>query len=117
MTLVYKSMSLEGSEYTSQGGEVNSMDMLKSGTSFLSHDFKDTAAFAGSYAPIMKGVHQCGGKKKKIKKTKRKTNKKNRTQKNRKNTRKNRKQKKRRVQKRKSKKNKKGGDSCNTPKV
>jgi hypothetical protein len=109
-------MSLEGSEYTSQGGEVNSMDMLKSGTSFLSHDFKDTAAFAGSYAPIMKGVHQCGGKKK-IKKTKRKTNKKNRTQKNRKNTRKNRKQKKRRVQKRKSKKNKKGGDSCNTPKV
>ncbi len=116
MTLVYKSMSLEGSEYTSQGGEVNSMDMLKSGTSFLSHDFKDTAAFAGSYAPIMKGVHQCGGKKK-IKKTKRKTNKKNRTQKNRKNTRKNRKQKKRRVQKRKSKKNKKGGDSCNTPKV
>jgi hypothetical protein len=107
-------MSLEGSEYTSQGGEVNSMDMLKSGTSFLSHDFKDTAAFAGSYAPIMKGVHQCGGKKKKIK---RKTNKKNRTQKNRKNTRKNRKQKKRRVQKRKSKKNKKGGDSCNTPKV
>jgi hypothetical protein len=106
-------MSLEGSEYTSQGGEVNSMDMLKSGTSFLSHDFKDTAAFAGSYAPIMKGVHQCGGKKKKIKKTMRKTNKK----KNRKNTRKNRKQKKRRVQKRKSKKNKKGGDSCNTPKV
>ena len=83
MILVYKSMSLEGTEYKSEGGEVNVVDMLKSGTSFLSHDFKDTEPFAGSYAPIMKGVHQCGGKKKgkKGKKSKKKMSKKTKTQK------------------------------------
>ena len=53
---------LEGSEYEG-AGEVNSLDMLKSGTSYVSHDFNDTKQFAGSYAPVQGGTHQCGGKK------------------------------------------------------
>lgn len=118
MILVYKSMSLEGTEYKSEGGEVNAPDMLKSGTSFLSHDFKDTEPFAGSYAPIMKGVHQCGGKKKKGKKSKKKMSKKNKTQKKIKGTKKQKKGlKKRRAKVKKSRKNKKGGNSCNSHKV
>ena len=44
-------------------GEVNSVDMLKSGTSYVSHDFENTAQYSGSYAPVVKGVHQCGGSK------------------------------------------------------
>ena len=117
MILVYKSMSLEGTEYKSEGGEVNAVDMLKSGTSFLSHDFKDTEPFAGSYAPIMKGVHQCGGKKK-GKKSKKKMSKKNKTQKKIKGTRKQKKGlKKRKAKGKKSRKNKRGGDSCNSHKV
>ena len=115
MILVYKSMSLEGTEYKSEGGEVNAPDMLKSGTSFLSHDFKDTEPFAGSYAPIMKGVHQCGGKKKG---KKGKKSKKNKTQKKIKGTRKQKKGlKKRKAKGKKSRKNKRGGDSCNSHKV
>tara|TARA_B100001093_G_scaffold509502_1_gene573648 strand:+ start:11799 stop:12146 length:348 start_codon:yes stop_codon:yes gene_type:complete len=115
MILVYKSMSLEGTEYKSEGGEVNAVDMLKSGTSFLSHDFKDTEPFAGSYAPIMKGVHQCGGKKKG---KKGKKSKKNKTQKKIKGTRKQKKGlKKRKAKGKKSRKNKRGGDSCNSHKV
>tara|TARA_Y100000992_G_scaffold68623_1_gene42778 strand:- start:3138 stop:3500 length:363 start_codon:yes stop_codon:yes gene_type:complete len=120
MILVYKSMSLEGTEYKSEGGEVNAPDMLKSGTSFLSHDFKDTEPFAGSYAPIMKGVHQCGGKKKgkKGKKSKKKMSKKNKTQKKIKGTRKQKKGlKKRKAKGKKSRKNKRGGDSCNSHRV
>jgi len=123
MILVYKSMSLEGTEYKSEGGEVNAVDMLKSGTSFLSHDFKDTEPFAGSYAPIMKGVHQCGGKKKgkkgkKGKKSKKKMSKKNKTQKKIKGTRKQKKGlKKRKAKGKKSRKNKRGGDSCNSHRV
>ena len=117
MILVYKSMSLEGTEYKSEGGEVNAVDMLKSGTSFLSHDFKDTEPFAGSYAPIMKGVHQCGGKKK-GKKSKKKMSKKNKTQKKIKGTRKQKKGlKKRKAKGKKSRKNKRGGDSCNSHRV
>ncbi len=105
-------MSLEGTEYKSEGGEVNAPDMLKSGTSFLSHDFKDTEPFAGSYAPIMKGVHQCGGKKKG------KKSKKNKTQKKIKGTKKQKKGlKKRKAKGKKSRKNKRGGDSCNSHKV
>lgn len=115
MILVYKSMSLEGTEYKSEGGEVNAVDMLKSGTSFLSHDFKDTEPFAGSYAPIMKGVHQCGGKKKG---KKGKKSKKNKTQKKIKGTRKQKKGlKKRKAKGKKSRKNKRGGDSCNSHRV
>lgn len=117
MILVYKSMSLEGTEYKSEGGEVNAVDMLKSGTSFLSHDFNDTEPFAGSYAPIMKGVHQCGGKKK-GKKSKKKMSKKNKTQKKIKGTRKQKKGlKKRKAKGKKSRKNKRGGDSCNSHRV
>ena len=115
MILVYKSMSLEGTEYKSEGGEVNAVDMLKSGTSFLSHDFKDTEPFAGSYAPIMKGVHQCGGKKKG---KKGKKSKKNKTQKKIKGTRKQKKGlKKRKTKGKKSRKNKRGGNSCNSHRV
>lgn len=74
-------MELIGSEFQSNGiGEINSVDMLKSGTSYMSHNLEgDTQTFSGSYAPVEKGVHQCGGaKKNKSKKNKSKKNKRNR---------------------------------------
>ena len=64
--------SLQGSEYGGSG-EVNSMDMLKSGPSYVSHHFNDTKTFAGSYAPVEGGTHQCGGKRKKRRKSGRKS--------------------------------------------
>ena len=99
-------MDLVGSEYASSGGEVNSVDMLKSGTSFVAHDLENTKDYAGSYAPIVKGVHQCGGRKKRNSRKQKKSRRKNKTQQKR---RKNKSQKKK---KRKYKKNKRGGDSC-----
>ena len=65
-------MSLTGSEFQSSG-EVNSIEMLKSGTSYVAHDLDgDNAPFSGSYAPVSKGVHQCGGKRKSQRKSQRK---------------------------------------------
>lgn len=101
-------MNLVGSEYVSEGGEVNSVDMLKSGSSFLSHDLNDTKSYAGSYAPIVKGVHQCGGKR--STKKNRKSNKKRQNKKKMPN--KKLRQRKTMKKRTKNKKNKKGGDSC-----
>ena len=72
-------MELVGSEFISNGaGEINSVDMLKSGTSYVSHNLEgDTQTFSGSYAPVEKGVHQCGGEKNKSNKKNNKSNKKN----------------------------------------
>jgi len=104
--MIIYNMDLVGSEYASSGGEVNSVDMLKSGTSFVAHDLENTKDYAGSYAPIVKGVHQCGGRKKRNSRKQKKSRRKNKTQQKR---RKNKSQKKK---KRKYKKNKRGGDSC-----
>ena len=58
-------MSLTGSAFEGSG-EINSTDMLQSGTSYVSHDLTgDNSTFGGSYAPVEKGVHQCGGGRKK----------------------------------------------------
>ena len=97
-------MALVGSEFESNGsGEINSVDMLKSGTSYVSHNLEgDTQSFSGSYAPVEKGVHQCGGAKKnkrnkKTKKTKKnKKNKKNNKSNKKRNNKKNKSQRKRR---------------------
>ena len=97
-------MSLTGSAFEGSG-EINSTDMLQSGTSYVSHDLTgDNSTFGGSYAPVEKGVHQCGGgrrKKSRARKSNRKSNrnrnkarKSNRNRKNKKNkTRKNKKNK------------------------
>ena len=86
-------MELVGSEFVSNGaGEINSVDMLKSGTSYVSHNLEgDTQTFGGSYAPVEKGVHQCGGAKKKSNKKNNKSNKKSNksNKKNKKNNKKN----------------------------
>ena len=89
-------MELVGSEFVSNGaGEINSVDMLKSGTSYVSHNLEgDTQTFGGSYAPVEKGVHQCGGAKKKNNKSNKKNNKSNKksnksNKKNKKNNKKN----------------------------
>ena len=70
-------MSLTGSAFEGSG-EINSTDMLQSGTSYVSHDLTgDNSTFGGSYAPVEKGVHQCGGgrkKKSRARKSNRKSN-------------------------------------------
>ena len=83
-------MSLTGSAFESGGGEINSTDMLQSGTSYVSHDLTgDNSTFGGSYAPVVKGVHQCGGGRKKKSRNGRNRSKKNKTRKNKKHNKKN----------------------------
>jgi hypothetical protein len=96
-------MALVGSEFESNGsGEINSVDMLKSGTSYVSHNLEgDTQPFSGSYAPVEKGVHQCGGAKKnkrtkKNKKNNKRNNKRNNKSNKKRNNKKNKSQRKRR---------------------
>ena len=82
-------MSLTGSAFESGGGEINSTDMLQSGTSYVSHDLTgDNSTFGGSYAPVVKGVHQCGGGRKKKSRNARKSNRRNARKSNRRNARK-----------------------------
>ena len=79
-------MSLTGSAFESGGGEINSTDMLQSGTSYVSHDLTgDNSTFGGSYAPVVKGVHQCGGGRKKKSRNARKSNRRNARKSNRRN--------------------------------
>lgn len=48
---------LQGSEYTGMDSGV-----LQEGTPFVGFDVEaGTDVYAGSYAPLSKGVHQCGG--------------------------------------------------------
>jgi len=83
-------MSLTGSAFEG-GGEINSTDMLQSGTSYVSHDLTgDNSTFGGSYAPVEKGVHQCGGGRKKKSRARKsnRSNRRNRNKSNRRNARK-----------------------------
>jgi len=99
-------MSLTGSAFESGGGEINSTDMLQSGTSYVSHDLTgDTSTFGGSYAPVVKGVHQCGGGRKKKSRNARKSNSRNARKSNRRNARKSNRR--NRSKKNKTRKNKK----------
>jgi hypothetical protein len=52
---------LVGSQYEGTG-VVNTSNMLKTGTSYVSFDHNDSKLFAGSYPGVVKSVHQCGGK-------------------------------------------------------
>ena len=99
-------MSLTGSAFESGGGEINSTDMLQSGTSYVSHDLTgDNSTFGGSYAPVVKGVHQCGGGRKKKSRNARKSNRRNARKSNRRNARKSNRR--NRSKKNKTRKNKK----------
>ena len=100
-------MELVGSEFQSNGiDEINSVEMLKSGTSYMSHNLEgDTQTFSGSYAPVEKGVHQCGGAKKNKSKKNNKSN--NRNRKNNKNNNRNRKNNKNNKSKKNNKRNNK----------
>ena len=99
-------MTLTGSAFESGGGEINSTDMLQSGTSYVSHDLTgDNSTFGGSYAPVVKGVHQCGGGRKKKSRNARKSNRRNARKSNRRNARKSNRR--NRSKKNKTRKNKK----------
>lgn len=103
-------MSLTGSAFEGSG-EINSTDMLQSGTSYVSHDLTgDNSTFGGSYAPVEKGVHQCGGgrkKKSRARKSNRKSNRNKARKSNRNKARKsNRNRKNKKNKTRKNKKNK-----------
>ncbi len=71
---------LVGSQYEG-AGEVNTSNMLKSGTSYVSFDHNDSKLFAGSYPGVVKSVHQCGGKRRRKNRTQKK-NKSNKSSKN-----------------------------------
>ena len=78
--------ALEGSPYQSNGGEVNTSDMLKSGTSYVSYNLDSSKTFSGSYPEVVKGTHMCGGRRK------RKGSRKNRSQRRKRNNRNNKSQ-------------------------
>ena len=99
-------MTLTGSAFESGGGEINSTDMLQSGTSYVSHDLTgDNSTFGGSYAPVVKGVHQCGGGRKKKSRNARKSNRRNARKSNRRNRSKKNKTRKNKKQNKKNKRN------------